>query len=79
MAVTFGPQVVFGAHLEKPLAGFPPGKIRLRMRSTEFLQAFVRNADGIQHFYVGDDGNHWVPRFKIGENRNAKQDDIIPS
>ncbi len=60
--------LVFGVREPKPLQGFPPGKVRLRMRNKEFMRARVRTPDGIREFTVKEIDGHWMPSHEIGRN-----------
>lgn len=63
---------VFGMVEPKPLRGFPPGEVRLRLRYDCFARAFVRNESGIRHFYVEEVDGFWQPCFEQGANIRAK-------
>jgi len=63
---------IFGVQNPKPLAGFPQGRIRLRIRNTDFARAFVRTPSGIRHFIVKDTGEKWEPMLEQGRNERSK-------
>jgi len=65
------PKTLFGVMAVMPTRGFPPGKLRLRMRAKEFVRARVKTPDGIREFYVKEEDGHWVPTIEIA--RNSRQ------
>ena len=60
--------MVWGVREPKPLNGFPPGRVRLRMRNTDFAQAFVKTHTGIRHFFICEEDEYWCPKFEQGSN-----------
>ena len=60
--------MVWGVQSAKPLRGFPDGKVRIRVRSADFAQAFVKTRDGIRHFYIQSIDGFWQPKFEQGSN-----------
>ena len=53
----------------KPLKGFPPGKIRIRLREEDLVRVYVwRKQRGIKEFLVKEVEGHWVPYLQVGEN-----------
>ena len=67
-ATTHSPPIVFGVTEPKPLRGFPPGKVRLRLRNEDFAHAFVSSESGTRHFYVEEADGFWQPIFEQGAN-----------
>lgn len=63
--------VVFGMHEPKPLKGFPEGKTKLKMRGDDWARVYVKTKDGIQEWYIKDDGENFVPfcRAAINERK----------
>lgn len=59
---------MYGVRPELPVRGFPPGRIRIRQRHTEFPRAFVKTASGIRHFIIAELDGHWVPYAEQGAN-----------
>lgn len=59
---------MYGVRPELPVRGFPPGRIRIRQRNTEFPRAFVKTANGIRHFIIAELDGHWVPYAEQGAN-----------
>lgn len=66
---------VFGMHKIPNLIGFPPGRIRIRMRYGDFIVIFVKTAHGIRKFYpkIDRDGN-WIPAYEIAVNERRQND-----
>lgn len=61
--------VVFGIPDEiKPLEGFPAGRVRLRLRPSEFVKAFVKTPTGIRKFFVEEKDGKWFPAYEQGRN-----------
>jgi len=58
----------YGTLEPKPTRGFPPGKLRLRMRTREFVRARVKTPDGIEEFAVKEQDGFWVPAHVTGSN-----------
>ena len=63
---------VWGVQKPKPLANFPKGKIRLRVRNTDFARAFVKTETGIRQFIVKDTGETWEPMLEQGRNERSQ-------
>lgn len=59
---------VFGVARQLPLASFPKGRKRIRMRNDDFVQVFVKNETGIRRFIVKELNGVWVPACEIGSN-----------
>jgi hypothetical protein len=57
-----------------PLAGFPPGRTRVRQRHDSYPVVHVFTATGIRAFHVDKwtDGS-WRPYCEIGSNTTVKQ------
>ena len=63
---------IFGVQDRKPLKGWPPGRIRLRLRNCEYARGYVRPpGGGIQKFMIQEIEGHWWPCFEQGANVNA--------
>ena len=72
MIKTIGPKHVFGVREIKPLRGFPPGKIRIKMRNGCFTEFFVRTPDGIRQFVALDYGDYWECSHEQGRNERRQ-------
>jgi len=59
----------FGLAQILPLAAFPAGKKRIRIRPDEFTKVFVKTETGIRGFYPKEMNGVWVPGFEFGENK----------
>lgn len=60
---------VFGVRKIPKLCGFPAGRVRIRMRNTEFAQVFVKTNRGIRQFYVVvDRRGNWIPLGEVARN-----------
>lgn len=59
--ISYGPKLVFAGEERRPLKGFPPGKVRIRIRPEEFAMAYVRNETGIFCYYVSEVDGFWTP------------------
>lgn len=70
--VAYGIPVVFGSQPLKPLLGFPPGKVRLRIRSRDCVKARVKTADGVREFVVKEEDGFWVPAYETARNMTTK-------
>lgn len=71
MGVTYtvvGEGFVFGVNDPLPPRGFPPGRIRWRIRSKECTFARVKTKDGIREFSVKERDGYWEPAFETGRN-----------
>lgn len=66
--------MVWGVKPPLPLKGFPSGRVKLRLRNTDFAQGFVKTADGIRRFYIAEVGGFWTPKFEQGANHR----EVIP-
>ena len=65
-------RLVFGMPEEQlPLRDWPPGKVRIRFRNTDFGYGFVRSETGIRHFAVAIQDGHFVPCYEQGSNRTS--------
>lgn len=72
MPVAISKSCVFGVQEEKPLRGFPDGKIRIRMRNDDFAWAFVKTNNGIRKFVILDSGEFWEPIYEQGSNQRKE-------
>ena len=62
-------EVLFGITPVLPLALFPSGKVRIKMRNNQFVRVFVKQpTGGIREFAVKRCGDYWVPSFEVGAN-----------
>lgn len=68
MGVTKAICPLFGISCPKPTKGFPPGRIRWKIRNMEFVLARVKTADGIREFFVGEKDGYWTPYSEKGRN-----------
>jgi len=50
----------------------PEGRVRIRIRRGELVQAFVKTADGIKRYVVYTNNDHWTLGKCIGENRTLR-------
>lgn len=65
----FGPEPVFGIVEPLPLAGFPAGHTRIRMRNNEYVRVYVRPPEGgVRQFAVSEIFGQWVPVCELGAN-----------
>jgi hypothetical protein len=54
--------IIFGIPEErKPLRGFKKGKIKIRLRNTEYAKVYIKTKDGIKLQYICDAGEYWEP------------------
>jgi hypothetical protein len=56
-----GERFVFGEAEKRPLAGWPPGKIKIVLRPGEFAWGYVRKPDGIAKYAVREKDGWWMP------------------
>ena len=63
--------IIHGIMEPLPPKGFPPGRIRWRLRLGSFALARVKSPDGIREFYVKEENGHWMPYSEKGRNLNA--------
>lgn len=66
--ITIRTRKVFGISEPKPLKGFPPGKVRIKMRKSDFTLIRVKTPDGIREFLVKEEDGFWMPAFETGRN-----------
>lgn len=59
---------VFGVQELKPLRGFPTGKVRIKMRNTEYAKFYVKTPEGIRQFVAKDYGDYWECSHEQGRN-----------
>jgi len=67
--LTKGIPHVFGVVDPLPLSGFPPGRIKLRMRPMNFAFAFVKTEEGIRKFAIQEKDGLWIPSFEQSRNQ----------
>lgn len=65
------PCIKFGVRPALPLYGFPPGRVRIRQRNTDFAKAFVKTADGIRCFIIAEHEGYWIPYAEQGANHKS--------
>lgn len=75
--ITYGTTHIFGIVEPLPMEGFPPGKIRIRMRAKDIARAFVRTQDGIRGFYIKQENGKWKPGPEFGRNMRPKVRPIV--
>jgi hypothetical protein len=66
-----GTTLVYGIVPIKPLAGFPKGRFRVRMRSSDAVKVYVHNEKECIGYYVSEEYGCWVPRIKFAVNGKA--------
>lgn len=54
------------------LVGFPPGKVRIKMRSGQPARVYVRDTCGIVGYCVEPFGGAWRPAFRIGQTASME-------
>ena len=74
MVIIGNSDIVWGVQPPLPLKGFPSGRVRIRQRNTDFVQAFVKTETGVRHFYVAKKDNFWIPKFEQASNNR----EVIP-
>jgi len=67
---TAGNEFLFGIQdCRLPLAGFPEGRKRIRIRAGEFITVAVRPPEGgVRVFYVDEKRGKWYRSVEIGRN-----------
>lgn len=77
--ITVGEDAIcFGIKEPKPAKGFPPGKIRWRIRHDALVLARVRTSEGVREFLVKEEDGHWVPADEIASNITAQVKESPP-
>lgn len=71
-AIIHGENVPFGITQILPLAGFPSGKARIRMRNYEFVKVFIKTEDELIGYYPKYSHGVWIPGYVIGKNKSTK-------
>lgn len=66
-----GTSLVLGVTHIKPLAGFPKGRFKVRMRSGEPVKVYVRNDKECIGYYIAEEYGCWVPRIRFAVNGKA--------
>lgn len=69
MAVIFNAKIPFGITQILPLAAFPKGRARIRIRQGEFVKVFVKTETGVRGFYPEETNGVWIPKYELGENK----------
>lgn len=64
-------KLAFGSAEPLPPKGFPPGRLRWRIRAKEFMRARVQTVDGIREFAVREENGYLVPAWEIGRNQTV--------
>ena len=54
------PSLLWGVHEPKPLAMFPAGRARIRMRDHGWVVVYIKTATGIRGFYPRPRGSYWL-------------------
>ena len=67
-AVVIGTNVPFGSGIKRPLAAFPKGKARIRIRNNDFVKVFIKTGNGIRGFYPEEKNGVWIPKIEFGSN-----------
>ncbi len=71
MATVTGENYVFGIIENKPIRGLPEGRRRLRFRPDDFLRAYVKTANGLEGYYLKDEGSHYVAGICFSKNMTS--------
>jgi len=79
MAVIHGRKPpIFGIPLEmKPIEGLPSGKIRLRLRPSDFAKVFVKTDSGIIGYHLRDNGDKWSAIYPFGVNQRITIENTV--
>ena len=72
MSAVMNNKFPFGCAPPKMLRGFPPGKIKVRIRYNEFPMIYVRNDEGISCYYPKEAGDAWEPAVLVSQNWRPK-------
>jgi hypothetical protein len=67
-ARVIGEAIVYGLHQPKPLAGFPSGRARVKMRNRTGVIVYIKTNSGIRAFTAKEQNGKWVPGWEIGSN-----------
>jgi hypothetical protein len=65
---TYGAKVPYGAGIQLPIAAFPKGRAKIRMRNNDFVKVFIKTENGIRAFYPEEMNGVWIPKYEIGSN-----------
>jgi hypothetical protein len=68
MAVIIGTTALFGIQGKKPLRGFPEGRVKIVIRPSDFVTAFVKTKSGIRKFYVKEVDGFYEPCLEAMAN-----------
>lgn len=60
--------LIWSATEPLPIEGFPPGRIKFRMRPENFVFAYVKTDAGIVQYAVKEVGGKWMPAFEMARN-----------
>ena len=64
--------VIWGVVRTKPIRTGLPGRIRIRLRNSDFGMAFVRHQGWTRHFILFDCGDHWELGLEQGANLTVR-------
>lgn len=71
MAIIRPMNLPFGACEILPLADFPKGRARIRIRYDDFVRVYIKTESGIEAFYAQEMNGVWIPFQKISENKTV--------
>jgi len=74
MAVISSKNLVFGIRPMLPLKGWPEGRVRVRLRATDFAWGYVKTPSGIRQFAIEVREGCWWPAYEQGSNRRIDND-----
>jgi hypothetical protein len=63
-----GESFVFGAGGNLPLAGWPTGKVKIKLRNDSFAWGYVKTPEGIAKYAVKEKDGFWIPGPLQGVN-----------
>lgn len=64
-----GVRLVLGVVEPMPLADFPRGWVRIRMRARRPVEVFIRPFEGgIRKFLIREEDGKWLPAIAVGAN-----------
>lgn len=71
MAIIRPMNLPFGACEILPLAGFPKGRAKIRIRYDDFVRVYIKTESGIEAYHVKEVGGFWEPLSLISENKTV--------
>ena len=71
MAIIRPMNLPFGACEILPLAGFPKGRARIRIRDNDFVRVYIKTESGIKEYHVQEVDGFWKPLCLISENKTV--------